>query len=242
LDYIALADKYNKLRFKSTTTNQVYISGNAANMIGVSSGFQINQSLDDSITNFFSGKAKFTVNGKEFSYDFSSATDNGTGVAILLTLADLLKDYTENLGIELLVLNGEDYYAASGEMLYLDQYQHTFDDIMLAVNMDGAGVCRCRTGVTSFGCEGSLARIINEVFSDREKFVELPPWYQSDHSLFLMKQVPALAITTEDNGYWLAEIVHTSYDTIDGVEIKKLAEVAAALQNLINGLNQGKIY
>lgn len=92
----------NKLRFISTSTNQVYISGNAANMIGVSSGFQINQNLDDSITNFFSGKAKFTVNGKEFSYDFSSTTDNGTVIgARNKTLSDILDDISIKANVDI---------------------------------------------------------------------------------------------------------------------------------------------
>lgn len=92
----------NKIRFKSTTTNQVYISGNAANMIGVSNGFQINQSIDDSVTNFFSGKAKFTVNGKEFSYDFSSTTDNGTVIgAKNKTISDILDDISSKANVDI---------------------------------------------------------------------------------------------------------------------------------------------
>lgn len=92
----------NKIKFISTTNNQVTISGNAASMIGVSSGFQINQSISDSITNIFSGKVEFTVNGKAFSYDFDSTTDNGAVIgAKNKTLSDILKDISNKANVDI---------------------------------------------------------------------------------------------------------------------------------------------
>ncbi len=44
------------------------------------------------------------------------AIDNASGVVILLLLAELLTDYAGKLGAEIVALNGEDYYAASGEV------------------------------------------------------------------------------------------------------------------------------
>jgi len=38
------------------------------------------------------------------------AIDNGTGVAIVLMLAEMLKEYSGKYPIELVVFNGEDYY------------------------------------------------------------------------------------------------------------------------------------
>ena len=49
------------------------------------------------------------------------ALDNASGVTILLLLAELLRNYDGDLGIELVALNGEDYYSNPGEMLYLNQ-------------------------------------------------------------------------------------------------------------------------
>lgn len=42
------------------------------------------------------------------------AIDNGTGVTILLQLAELLKEQSMSLPIELAFFNGEDYYATPG--------------------------------------------------------------------------------------------------------------------------------
>jgi aminopeptidase YwaD len=67
------------------------------------------------------------------------ALDNATGVTVLLVLAELLSDYTGDLGIEIVALNGEDYYDAPGEKLWLQQNAGRFGEIALGINLDGAG-------------------------------------------------------------------------------------------------------
>ena len=67
------------------------------------------------------------------------AIDNGTGVAVILLLAELLKGKTPKHPIELVILNGEDYYGAPGQTKYLEQNAGRFDDIFLNINIDGAG-------------------------------------------------------------------------------------------------------
>lgn len=42
------------------------------------------------------------------------AIDNASGVIVLLLLAELLADYAGQVGIELVALNGEDYYSSPG--------------------------------------------------------------------------------------------------------------------------------
>ena len=54
------------------------------------------------------------------------AIDNASGVVVLLLLAELLIDYAGNNLIEIVALNGEDYYAVPGQMCYLRDYQDRF--------------------------------------------------------------------------------------------------------------------
>lgn len=96
----------NKLKFISTTNNQVTIGGNAATMIGVSNGFQINQSIKDSITNIFSGNVEFTVNGKTFRYDFNSTVNSGTEPNMVIgaknkSLSDILDDISNKANVDI---------------------------------------------------------------------------------------------------------------------------------------------
>ncbi len=64
------------------------------------------------------------------------AVDNSGGTVVLLLLAELLADQRETPP-ELVVFNGEDYYAASGEKLFVDQ-NGDLSSIDLNINIDGA--------------------------------------------------------------------------------------------------------
>ena len=164
------------------------------------------------------------------------AIDNGTGVVILLLLAELLAGYTGEPGIELLAFNGEDYYAASGEMLYLQENLADFGLIRLAVNMDGVGYHSGKTAYSLYGCSPAQEQAVRTVFGGREGMIAGEPWYQSDHSLFIQNQVPAVALTSDAFTALWTEIAHTSRDHPEIVAPRKLVEVADALAALVGEL------
>ncbi|MBW6515909.1 MAG: M28 family peptidase [Candidatus Cloacimonetes bacterium] len=161
------------------------------------------------------------------------ALDNATGVVIMLSMMELLKDYHGEHCIEFLAMNGEDYYAASGEMKYLAENEGKFSNIMLNINIDGAAYKGAKTGY-SLMCDNptSMEQII-EPLRTNPVFKEIEPWYQGDHMIFFMQGVPALTITSDNLSYILTEIAHTEKDTIDKVDHKILAETARALALII---------
>lgn len=161
------------------------------------------------------------------------ALDNGTGVVILLLLAELLADYDGRLGLEIVALNGEDYYAASGEMAYLVQNEGKFPEIILGINMDGVGYAEGSTAYSLYGCPSDVEKGIRETFAHFDGLVEGEQWYQSDHGLFLMHGRPALALTSDQFTALWTEIAHTPRDTPAIVDPHKLVEVAQALQALL---------
>ncbi|WP_432666553.1 M28 family peptidase [Wukongibacter baidiensis] len=165
------------------------------------------------------------------------ALDNGTGVTSLLALADLLKDYKGRYCIEILVVNGEDYYAASGQMLYLSDNKDRFNDILLAVNSDGAGHRGYKTTFSCFDCKEGMQQSVHKAFEDNEKFIEIDPWYQSDHMIFVMNGISAVAITSENVIEVMTEIAHTADDKIDKVDSNKILEIAQAMKDIIKGLD-----
>lgn len=161
------------------------------------------------------------------------ATDNGTGVVVLLLLAELLEEYAGNLGIEIVALNGEDYYSAPGEKQWLNMNQSKFNEIILGINIDGVGYYQGKTAFSLYGCPFEIADSIKKVFSTHNEMIEGKPWYQGDHGLFLMNQRSALAITSERFDYILTELAHTPKDSPDIVDTAKLVNVAAALRELL---------
>lgn len=166
------------------------------------------------------------------------AIDNGTGVVILLLLAELLADYTGDLGVEIVALNGEDYYAASGEMQWLAMNQGRMDQIVLGVNMDGVGFHRGKTVSSLYNCPAEVEQAIRAELAQRDGLVEGEPWYQSDHSLFVFNGVPALAFTSDHFAELWTEIAHTPRDVPDIVDPARLVEVAEALRALLLRLDR----
>jgi aminopeptidase YwaD len=163
------------------------------------------------------------------------ALDNGTGIVTLLLVGRLLKGYTGEKMIEIVALNGEDYYNNPGEQLYLKQNAGKFQEIQLGINIDGMGYCRGKTAFSVYDCPADLRNLIGQVFAE-EEFLEGEPWFQGDHALFLMHGRPALVLTSELVNELMTEIVHTSQDTPDLVDSGKVARAALALHRLLTGL------
>ena len=160
------------------------------------------------------------------------ALDNGTGVIILLLLAELLSDYSGNTRIEILAVNGEDYYGANGEIEYVKSNQGKFDDILLAINMDLAGHRASHTIYSLFGCPEPMITQLHTIFGQGHNFAEGPEWYQSDHSIFIQNGRPAVAITSSDFMELSTEITHTEKDVPALVDDQKLVEIAHSLRDV----------
>lgn len=164
------------------------------------------------------------------------ALDNATGVIVLLLLAELLQDQSPSHIIELVALNGEDYFSAPGEVLYLKNNPNQLQDVYLGINLDGAGYLEGKTAYSLYDCPPDMTAIIHRSFHNPVSFIEGEQWYQSDHSLFIMNKRPALAITSEQFAYLSTYITHTTQDSPELVDPYKLAEIALALQELILAL------
>ncbi len=165
------------------------------------------------------------------------ATDNATGVIVLLLLAELLADYAGQIGIEIVALNGEDYYSAPGEKQWLKMNQGKFDEIILGINIDGVGYRQGKTAFSLYDCPPAISNSIKNVFSTHDEMIEGEPWYQGDHSLFLMNRRSALTITSEQFNYILTELAHTPKDNPEIVDTTKLVDIAVGLRDLFLHLN-----
>lgn len=161
------------------------------------------------------------------------ALDNGTGIVTLLLLAELLRDYAEDKCIEIVALNGEDYYSNPGEQLYLNQNEGKFQEIVLGINIDGLGHLKGKTAYSTYECTPEITALVEKVFSEDEHFLSGEPWFQGDHAIFLMNGRPALALTSELVGELMTEFVHTEKDTPEIVDPNKVARTALAFHELL---------
>jgi aminopeptidase YwaD len=166
------------------------------------------------------------------------ASDNASGTVVLLLLAELLEDYAGDLGIEVVAMNGEDYFSNPGEQQWLAHNAGRFGDILLGINVDDVGYRKGRAAYSLYDCSAEIDDAVREVFAGYPGLVEGPPWYQGDHSILLLNQVPAVALTAEELAELMAEITHTPRDTVEIVDPARLVEVAQALYNLLQHLSE----
>jgi len=166
------------------------------------------------------------------------AIDNATGVTVLLLLAGLLADYHGPRQVEMIALNGEDYYAVPGQMLYLQSNQGRFHEILLNINIDGGGYHAGKSAVSFYGLPPGLEQKFRSVLAGFEGITEGSQWVQGDHSIFVQNGCPAVAVTSS----WFSEnmdsqdITHTPRDAFAIVDCAKLVEIARALQGMIASL------
>jgi aminopeptidase YwaD len=164
------------------------------------------------------------------------AIDNASGVVVLLLLAELLKDYAGDMLLEIVALNGEDYYAVPGQMRYIQDYQDRFDEIILNINIDGAGYKDGLSAFSFYSLPEEMERKIKEVISHFDGITEGTQWVQGDHSIFIQNGCPAVAVSS----HWFTDhidsqqITHTPKDNIDIVDCQKLVEITLALQMFIS--------
>ncbi|GAP68014.1 Zn-dependent amino-/carboxypeptidase, M28 family [Bacteroidales bacterium 6E] len=169
----------------------------------------------------------------------SGAIDNATGVTVLLLLAELLKDYNHQYSIELVPFNGEDYYAVPGQMKYIEQNEGRFSDIILNINIDGAGYKTGASALSLFGLPDNINDVVQETIQNNPVIKEGLPWYQGDHSIFVQYGCPAIAVSSA----WFIEnmetqdITHTPKDNLDIVNPERLVEIALAIGKIIDNLD-----
>lgn len=93
------------------------------------------------------------------------AGDNASGTIVLLLLAELLADYIGEMGIELVAMNGEDYFSNPGEKQWLNQNTGPFHEIVLGINVDDVGYVKGRVGYSLYDCPPKIAGTIHDVLA-----------------------------------------------------------------------------
>ncbi|MBD3344631.1 MAG: M28 family peptidase [Chitinivibrionales bacterium] len=164
------------------------------------------------------------------------ALDNGTGTAVLLALGELLKNYDGDLGLEILPVNGEDYYSAAGQMKYLELNEGKISDIVCAVNIDAPGYIKGETHYSFYECPETIQRTAHRTLGNRPGIHEGEQWFQSDHMIFAQNKRPAMAISSEHMAMICSEIAHTPHDNLELVDYDKLAELALGLRDMFLGI------
>jgi len=164
--------------------------------------------------------------------------DNASGVATLLGMAELLAGYDGERSIELVPFNGEDNYANPGEIMWLDENDGRFGDIVLGINVDDSGQRGSLNHVSFYDCPPDLGAIIRDSMTRYPRVEEGPKWVQGDHMVFLMNSVPAIALASSTMHEFMAAYAHTDRDTAELADPELIAESATFLAEVVRGIGR----
>lgn len=170
--------------------------------------------------------------------DTPGALDNAAGVCALLALAELLAENPATARVEIVPFNGEDHYSAAGQMAYLAENGPSLGEVTLAINIDAAALAGHVSEVSLYGCPEPLAATIREALEGRPGLAEGEQWPQSDHMVFAMRGVPAIAVTCEGAATLAREVAHTPRDVPELVDPAAIVQVAEFLAELISRLGR----
>ena len=158
------------------------------------------------------------------------AFDNAGSVAVLLSLAEL--GYLDGFPLELVLFNGEDHVDACGEVAWLNATD--LRQIAGAVNLDGVGLAGLPTSLAHLACPAPLQARLAAWVEARRGWVPAEPWIESDHAIFAMQGIPAVAITSQDVHALLGGLAHTPADTLHVLDLELLTHVAADLPDVLS--------
>lgn len=157
------------------------------------------------------------------------ALDNAGGVAALLALAEVLSGATLPVDVEFIAFDGEEYLPIGDDEYVRRAGEESFADITLAINMDGIGYVDGANTAAQFNLAPELAGRVESIVRRYPAVQWVEPWPQSNHSTFAFRGVPALAFSSQ-GAFALA---HFPHDTIEQVNIEKLAEVVALVREIV---------
>lgn len=167
--------------------------------------------------------------------DTPGALDNAAGVATILAVAELLAGQTLTHTVEFVPFNGEDHASSPGEVAYLAAYPD-LSDVRLMVNVDDTGLLGGPSACSTYGLDDATSAVVEACVARAAGVEAGPQWPASDHMIFAMRGVPAIALIARDVDTVMGEITHTPADTPDKVDAEVLAQAARFIAEVLRNL------
>ncbi len=171
-------------------------------------------------------------------YNTPGALDNASGVAVLLKVAELLKDV--KCSIDIVPFNGEEYYGACGELEYLKLIDSQSDNIELMINIDSPCHKGAKTAISSYNLPENISLITNSLMDGNKAIIQGQTWYAGDHAPFVFRGIPCLAVSSSDLFNGALEYTHTPKDTLDTIDFEMVNSTAEYLAEVISVFSDQK--
>lgn len=156
------------------------------------------------------------------------ASDNASGVAAMLALAEELKHDSLPYRLEFVAFNGEEYLPI-GDDEYVRRAADTFDQVLFALNFDGVGPAYASTSITMMAAAPEFQATVQAITAAYPAVVWVEPWFESNHSTFAMRGVPALAFSS----LGARRLAHTPADGFDVISAEKMEQACRLAAEIV---------
>jgi aminopeptidase YwaD len=162
------------------------------------------------------------------------AMDNASGVASLLAIAGSLAQQETGLSLEFIAFNNEEYLPIGDDEYFRRLGENPAADILAALNLDLVGQQIATDTWCTLGSSPAFHAHLGELAKDVPHLIETEPWYESNHSSFLMRGCPVVAL----GGKGYVPLHHSAQDTLEWVDpgrVARLAEFCVAWARSLEG-------
>lgn len=163
--------------------------------------------------------------------DTPGAYDNGSGVAVLLALAQAIDPVAYPFCLELVAFANEEYMPI-GDEEYVRRNGNEFDDVIAAINVDGVGQYLGTDSIAIYSPSGTFESATRELTAAYAGLTWVDPWPESNHSTFVMRGVPSIALSSTGR----VRVEHRPTDVVDWLSPSKLDRMVRFLIELLDML------
>lgn len=155
------------------------------------------------------------------------AQDNGTGIAAMLRLAQILPAREIPFSLDFVAWADEEY-GAHTDTVYAERYGPDFGKMLCAVNLDGIGPLTQNTTITALAHSPAFEATVKGVTAGYPDVVWVEPWIQSNHYTYFSRGVPCLALSALSY-----ERTHQADDTIAWISPERLEEAIRLVADVV---------
>jgi len=152
------------------------------------------------------------------------ALDNAAGLAAMLGIAAMTPALPANLGVSFVAFNGEEHCSAIGEVVFQKSDFFANQELLLVVNIDSIGYQNAATTFFSANTTDEFVEFLQGIAQTSPAFTEVAPWYEGDHSIYMMQGIPVVALTSEGIHGLMWKRLHTAKDTKDLVSAERIID------------------
>ena len=164
--------------------------------------------------------------------DTPGATDNASGVAVLLCLAEYFQHHPSQLDLEFVAFGSEEYLPI-GDTVYLQNgAEELLPNMLAAINVDGIGRKLGVNSIAMFSESPAFHQRVEAIRAGYPSVVWTEPWPESNHSTFAWRGVPSIAMTARGGPY----LHHLRHDSLEWIDAAQLAEATALLSEIVADL------